>query len=66
MKIVEINCETGEEIVRDANKSELIILKERQEQFQAEMKMEIEKAAAREALLERLGLTADEAKLLLG
>lgn len=66
MKIVEINCMTGEEIVRDATKTELAQSKldvqvAVNEQAEAEAK-----EAARQAILDRLGLTADEAKLLLG
>lgn len=61
-----INCETGETIERELNKAE----KDQQKIDEAEivaLKAEAEaKAAARRAILDRLGLTADEAKLLLG
>jgi hypothetical protein len=61
-----VNCETGEEIVRDANAEELAqaeidAANEAARQAEAEAK-----AAQRQAILNRLGLTADEAKLLLG
>ncbi len=66
MKIVEINCETGEEILREATKAEKDDAKIRQ-QIVADREAEAEaKEAARQAILDRLGLTADEAKLLLG
>ena len=61
-----VNCETGEEIVRDANAEEI-------EQIQLDAdnavakKTEAEaKATQRQAILDKLGLTADEARLLLG
>jgi hypothetical protein len=61
-----VNCETGEEIVRDATVEEIA-----QIQLDADnaalRKAEAEaKETARQAILDRLGLTADEAKLLLG
>ena len=61
-----INCETGETIERELNKSE----KDQQkvdELAAAQKKAELEaKEAARQAVADRLGLTADELKLLLG
>jgi len=66
MKIVEINCATGEETIREATKAEKDAAKLRKEQFEAELIEAETKAAARQAILDRLGLTADEAKLLLG
>jgi hypothetical protein len=61
-----INCETGETIERELNKAE----KDQQKIDEMEVlatKAEIEaKEAARQAILDRIGLTADEAKLLLG
>ena len=61
-----VNVETGEEIVRDANADEIS-----QIQIDSEMALatraEIQaKAEQRQAILDRLGLTADEAKLILG
>ena len=61
-----VNVETGEEIVRDATAEEI-----------AQMKIDAENAAARkaeakaketqrEAILDRLGLTADELQTILG
>jgi hypothetical protein len=61
-----VNCETGEEIIRDANSEEI-----------AQMKLDADNAAAakaeaeaketqRQAILDRIGLTADELKTILG
>ena len=65
-KKVEINCETGEEIEREMNDAEFA-------QYQADQVAEAQrqtelaaKAQARQALLDKLGITEDEAKLLLG
>jgi hypothetical protein len=66
MKIVEINCETGEEIIREATKAEKDEAKARQQKVEAQEAEAKAKEAARQAILDRLGLTADEAKLLLG
>lgn len=63
---LEINCETGETIERELNKAE----KDQQKKDEAvEKQYEADKAqqaAEKAALLARLGLTEDEAKLLLG
>jgi len=65
-QIKEYNCETGEEIVRDATVAEIAQMKIDAANA-ASWKAEAEtKEAARQAILDRLGLTADEAKLLLG
>lgn len=61
-----INVETGEEIVRNATAEEIAQIEldaanAIKEKTQAETK-----EAARQAILDRLGLTADEVKLLLG
>ena len=61
-----VNCETGEEIVRDANAEEIAQM-QTQAQNDAIVKAQTEaRAAERQSILDRLGLTADEAKLLLG
>ena len=61
-----VNVETGEEIVRDANAEELAQM-ELDAANATARKAEVEaKEAARQAILDRLGLTADEAKLILG
>jgi hypothetical protein len=60
-----VNCTTGEEIVRDANEQELAQM-ELDAANAVARKAEAEaKATAKAALLERLGITQDEANLLL-
>ena len=68
LTVTEINVQTGEEITfeRDETTEEKAFRLELKAKADAE-KAEIElKDAARQAILDRLGLTADEAKLLLG
>jgi len=65
-QIKEYNCETGEEIVRDATTAEIAQIKKDEAgwaAFQAEAKA---KAEAKQAILDRIGLTADELKTILG
>ena len=65
-KVKEVNAETGEEIIRDATAQEIAVY-EAEQAFEASKQAEAEaKAAQRQAILDRLGLTADEVKLLLG
>jgi hypothetical protein len=60
------NVETGEEIIRDANAEELAQI-ETDKAAQAVAKAESDaKAAQRQLLLDRLGITKEEAQLLLG
>ena len=60
------NIETGEIVEREMNTAELAKYNE-SIQLANEMKTEAEaKAQAKAALLDKLGITADEAKLLLG
>jgi len=66
-KKVEINCTTDEVIEREMTKAELAAEKELQQKMIDELPVVDEsKIAARQALLDKLGITADEAKLLLG
>ena len=61
-----VDCTTGEEIVRDANAEEIAEIEaSKAEQLSNRAEAEA-KEAQRQAILDRLGLTADEAKLLLG
>jgi DNA-binding protein YbaB len=61
-----VNVQTNEEIVRDATAEEIAQM-ELDAANSAAAKVEAEvKAAEKQALLDRLGITADEAKLLLG
>ena len=65
IKITDYNGLTKESIVRLATDDEIAEYEARKAKF-AEIKAEAElKAQAKAALLERLGITADEAKLLL-
>ncbi len=61
-----VNAETGEEIVRDMNAEELAQLEADKIAFQNAIAAQEAKEAQRQAILDRLGLTADEAKLILG
>jgi hypothetical protein len=69
MKITEINGITDSIIERDATPEEIALIEEEQneraEAKAAEEAAEAERAIAKAALLNRLGITADEAKLLL-
>jgi hypothetical protein len=61
-----VNVETGEETVRDATAQEIAQM-EIDATNSVKLKLEMEaKTAQRQAILDRLGLTADEAKLILG
>jgi len=60
-----INCETNEVIQRELNKAEKDQQKIDESAISAAKAEEQAKSQAKAALLERLGITADEAKLLL-
>ena len=61
-----VNCETGEEIVRDATAEEIAQM-ELDATNATAAKAEAEaKKAARQTILDRLGLTSDELKTILG
>jgi hypothetical protein len=59
------NQETGEIIVREMNADELAQMEKDQAEFDAALIAKQEKAAAKSALLEKLGISEAEAKLLL-
>ena len=67
---IEVNCTTGEVLeieLTDAEVAELAYQAELAADQKAEdERIAAERATAKAALLERLGITADEAKLLLG
>jgi hypothetical protein len=66
MFIQEHNCETGEITQRELNAKEI---KQRQADEKAEAARQAEaeiKAAKKQAILDRIGLTADELKTILG
>ena len=65
-QVKEYNCETQEEIIRDATNAEIAQM-ELDAVNAAARKAEAEaKATAKAALLASLGITEDEARLLLG
>lgn len=65
MKIYEHNVETNETIVRDANADEIAQFELDAAEKAAQKADAQAKATAKAALLERLGITEDEARLLL-
>ena len=66
MKITEHNVETGEITQRNATKEELAQAAKDQAELNARLAQEAAKAEAKIALLKKLGITEDEARLLLG
>ena len=66
MKILEHNVTTGEAVERDMTKAEADQYKKDQASSVARFAEQEARATAKAALLERLGITADEAALLLG
>ena len=70
MKITEkeFNVQTGEETIteRDETAAEKKAREKAEEEFAARLAETEAEFAARQKILDRLGLTADEAKLLLG
>jgi len=66
MKIFEHNVTTGEAIERDMTEAELAQYEIDQAAKAAHIAAQEEKAAARQAVLDRLGLTEEEAQLILG
>jgi hypothetical protein len=65
MKVTEFNAATNETIERELNKAEIAQLKIDAENQAIKDAEDAEKKATRAALLERLGITADEAILLI-
>ncbi len=55
-----------DDVVRDATPAEVAQIEARQAEVEAQAEAKAEKQVAREALLTRLGLTEQEAQLLLG
>jgi hypothetical protein len=60
-----INSQTGEEIIRDFNSEELTQFKNDELLTKTEKEAAKAKAAQRQEILDRLGLTSEEAALLL-
>jgi len=63
--IKEINTQTGEEIERPINAEELTQLAKDDKEYKARQFEAVNKKAAKSALLNKLGITEDEALLLL-
>ena len=64
-QVKEYNCETQEEIIRDATDAEIAQMELDAVNSQARVAEAEAKAAQRQAILDRLGLTAEEANILL-
>ena len=67
---IEVNCTTGETSIIELTDAEIAQMEAdaaaAETQRKADEKAAADKATAREAILDRLGLTADEAAILLG
>ncbi len=61
-----IDCTTGKEIVRDATVEEIAQIEIDVAAGKAIEMAETEKEMAKQAILDRIGLTADELKMILG
>ena len=61
-----VNCESGEEIVRDATANEIADIELREQNAIAVSAEAEARATQKAALLDRLGITEAEARLLLG
>lgn len=64
-KTIEINVETGVVVERERTSAEIAARADYISKVEAEQTAAAEKAVARQALLDKLGITEDEAKLLL-
>jgi predicted flap endonuclease-1-like 5' DNA nuclease len=61
-----VNVETGEEIVRDATSAEIAQMELDAANYAAQKAEAEAKETAKAAILDRIGLTADELKTILG
>jgi hypothetical protein len=61
-----VNAETGEEIIRDANAEEIAQMAKDKAEAEAKKAEAKAKETQRQAILDRLGLTADELQTILG
>ena len=66
LQITVVNCETGEEIIRDANAEEIAQMEIDAANVEANKAKAEADATAKAAILDRIGLTADELKTILG
>jgi hypothetical protein len=65
-QVKEVNCETGEEILRDATAQEIAQMEIDAANYAAQKTAAEAKEIQRQEILARIGITADEAQLLLG
>ena len=61
-----VNAETGEETIRPYTEEEIAMMETAKAEAEAKAAAEAAKAHERSVILERLGITEDEAALLLG
>ena len=61
-----VNAETGEETITELSQNEIAVIEANIVKRDAELAEEAAKAKTKAALLTRLGITAEEAALLLG
>jgi hypothetical protein len=64
-KVTVVNCETGETFERDLTPEEIQINEMQDEKYQQQIAEAEAKATAKAALLAQLGITEEQAKLLL-
>jgi hypothetical protein len=64
-EIKEVNCETGEETIREMTDDEIAIRQADELEHANKIAAQNEAAAAKVAILDRLGITAQEAATLL-
>jgi len=64
--ILIIDAQTGEETIREINAAEFAQYKTDQSDAKSEQEEKANRIVQRQAIADRLGLTADELKLLLG
>ena len=60
------NAETGEEIIRDMTDEEIAERQAIKAKFEADKEAEKQRLKDRQAILDRLGLTEDELRIVLG
>jgi paraquat-inducible protein B len=65
-KAIDINGITGEVVERDMSDEEIEVQKQLVKKHATLTKLQANKVAARQAVLDKLGLTSDEAAALLG
>jgi predicted flap endonuclease-1-like 5' DNA nuclease len=65
-QIKEVNCTTGEEIIRDATVEEIAEMEINAANAKTRKAEALAKETAKAAILDRIGLTADELQTILG